>query len=175
MICSYYSFAQKTKKEQREIQEIKSIFNDFENNNSILQINKELDGTLILPMHFKNYKNYFKEFDENREASLNFKPSKFHKLNKSDCVYLNYAILNDSNLIYIEKSWFSNNKVETLTDSARKLQKHYSQDFMKPIFFRNYKRCFIAFYYSNNLYSYFLKKKNKQWVYDGVYKISTVD
>ncbi len=175
IVISCNSFAQKIKKEKREIQEIKLIFKDFTNNNNILQINKELDGTLILPTHFKNYKNYFKEFDKNGGALLNFTPSKIHKLIKSDCVYLNYVTLNDSNLLFIEKSWFPNNKVKTLTDSARKLYKHYSQDFMKPIFFRNYKRCFIAFYYSDNLYSYFLKKKNKHWVYDRVYKIVAVD
>jgi hypothetical protein len=53
VLLSINSFAQKTKKEQREIQEIKSIFNDFANNNSILQINKELVNNGFMTVYIK--------------------------------------------------------------------------------------------------------------------------
>ena len=41
---------------------------------------------------------------------------------------------------------------------------------MKPTFFNNYTRCFIAEYIGGGfLRSYFLKKKDNHWVYDKSY------
>ena len=40
---------------------------------------------------------------------------------------------------------------------------------MKPIFFRNYTRCFIAILHGNDLESFFLKKSNNQWTFDKFY------
>jgi hypothetical protein len=134
VLLSINSFAQKTKKEQREIQEMKSIFNEFPIGNHDL-FPKQQNGDFILPSSFINYKNYFKKFDKNSTEVLNFAPSKIHKLTKADCDYINKEILNDSNLIKIEKSWFTNKKIGFFSDSVIKSKSYFTWDFMKPIFF----------------------------------------
>ena len=47
--------------------------------------------------------------------------------------------------------------------------------YIKPIFFRNNTRCFIAIYHSNYINSFFLKKKYNNWVLDRPYILLTVD
>lgn len=87
---------------------------------------------------------------------------------------LNIGILNDTNRIYINKNWFSKSKINILSDSITK-KRIYNGDFMTPIFFNNYTRCFIAILDSKNMDSFFLKKINGKWVFDSFYQRYEID
>ena len=103
----------------------------------------------------------FNSIFKNQIQWKGFIQSKKFNLSKNDCDFLNRAIINDTNRLYIQKSWFVNNKVVFHPNSNEPYK-------MKPIFFENYTRCFIAIY-SMGLNSYFIKKVNNHWVYDKSY------
>lgn len=174
MIISYNSFSQKIEKETNEIKEFKFILKNFTAVKLGLLFFNENDGLLRLPAHFINYKGYYDNinFDGKIDSFTISKSYAFNlELTKSDCNELNNAILKDTNRLYFQKSWFRNKKIEILTDSVMKDKKHKHIDYMKPIFFRNYTRCFIAIYSSGFMGSYFFRKIKSKWIFDKNYLI----
>jgi len=160
-ILSYSSFSQKNYKESREIQEIKQIIKDNNNNKDNNLLFEGNDNEVIyLPFYF-NSNNEFYRILKNQNHEQVFIQSKKFNLSKNDCDFLNRAIINDTNRLYIQKSWFEDKKVIFTTDSSLPW-------YMKPIFFKNYSRCFIA-QYGGGGFSHFLKKINNHWVYDRFY------
>lgn len=177
MMVSCNTFAQKTKKEQREIQEITLIYEDYVDIKLKIPYSDKNGWFLTLPAYFKNYKGFNdkKKYDKiDLFNYVNFKKSFLH-LTKSDCKELNNAILNDTNRLYIQRNWFGNKNVVVLSDSITKLEEKQAIHLMKPIFFRNYTRCFMAKYYPNGMESYFLKKENNKWVFDTLVKVVDYD
>jgi hypothetical protein len=159
-IISYSSFSQKNYNELREIQEIKQIIKDDISKELPLLFFKSYDGITRLPFYFITNKRFYSIF-KNGIQWKGFIQSKKFNLSKNDCDELNRAIINDTNRLYIQKKWFVNNKVVFHPNSHEPYK-------MKPIFFENYTRCFIAIY-SMGLNSYFIKKVNNHWVYDKSY------
>ena len=74
-------------------------------------------------------------------------------------------MLNDTIHLNIQRSWFTNYKIKILSDSLTKIE-NYITEYMKPIFFRDYTRCFVAILQNDEMYSFFIKKKNNHWVFD---------
>jgi len=174
IISNKNSIAQKSSDKLREIKEFKNILKDFTNVKPGLLFFNESDGLLRLPSHFMNYNGYYDNinFDGKIDSFTISKSYAFNlELTKSDCNELNNAILNDTNRLYFQKSWFKNKKIELLTDSEMKDKNNRKIDYMKPIFFRNYSRCFIAIYSSGFMESYFLRKRNRKWIFDKNYLI----
>jgi len=160
-ILSYSSFSQKNYKESREIQEIKQIIKDNNNNKDNKLLFEGNDNEVIyLPFYFNSNNEFYRIFKNQNHEQVFIQSKKFN-LSKNDCDFLNRAIINDTNRLYIQKSWFVNNKVVFHPNSHEPYK-------MKPIFFENYTRCFIAIY-SMGLNSYFIKKVNNHWVYDKSY------
>jgi len=159
-IISYFSFSQKNYNELREIQEIKQIIKDDTSKELPLLFFKSYDGITRLPLYFITNKRFYSIF-KNGIQWKGFIQSKVFNLSKNDCDFLNRAIYNDTNRIYIKKSWFEDKKVIFKTDSSLSW-------YMKPIFFKNYSRCFIA-QYGGGGFSHFLKKINNHWVFDKSY------
>ena len=161
-IISYSSFSQKNYKELREIQEIKQIIKDDTNKKMSLLFFISYDGITRLPLYFNSNKEFYIIL-KNLMKWEGFIQSKEFNLSKNDCDVLNRAIINDTNRLYIQKKWFVNNKVVFHPNS-------HEPYLMKPIFFKNYTRCFIAEYRGGGfLLSHFLKKKDNHWVYDKSY------
>ena len=159
-IISYFSFSQKYYNELREIQEIKQIIKDDTSKKLSLLFFKSCDDTIRLPLYFFTNKEFYSIF-KNQIQWEGFIQSKEFNLSKNDCDFLNSTIYNDTNRIYIQKSWFEDKKVIFTTDSSLTM-------YMKPIFFKNYSRCFIA-QYGGGGFTHFLKKINNHWVYDRFY------
>ena len=159
-ILSYSSFSQKNYNELREIQEIKQIIKDDTSKKLSLFFFKSYDNTIRLPLYFITNKRFNSIF-KNQIQWKGFIQSKEFNLSKNDCDFLNRAIINDTNRLYIQKNWFEDKKVIFTTDSSLPW-------YMKPIFFKNYSRCFIA-QYGGGGFSHFLKKINNHWVYDRFY------
>ena len=155
MIICHKSFSQNLITETREMQEIKLIFKDFPKLKLRMPLYIELHDTVYLHPYFTSYKEYF---------------------DKRKYIYeLNSKILNDSNRIYIQNNWFTNNKIIILPDSIINKESNIYWKNMKPIFFRNYRRCFIAILHENGMNLFFLKKINSHWVYDKLYYLSESD
>ena len=166
MIICHTSFSQKSKTESKEIQEIKLLFKDATIKKMKLQVYPELNDTIILPAYFTNYRKYYDKKNKFERISLPdfVLTNGFNvKLNKSDCDKLNSSMLNDTNHLNIQRSWFTNYKIKILSDSITKMTDF---EYMKPIFFRNYTRCFVAILYDDSMDSFFLKKENNHWVLD---------
>lgn len=159
------------------LKELKSIFIDSKNKKLELMF-LNIDGTYTLPAYFTNYKEYIQKikFFGGNNFWYSFEESKEYDviLEKSDLHELNIGILNDTNRLYINKSWFSKYKINILSDSITK-KRIYSGDFMTPIFFNNYTRCFIAILDSKSMDSFFLKKINGKWVFDDFYQRYEMD
>ncbi len=170
MIICHKSFSQNLITETREMQEIKLIFKDAINKKLEFPYYLGIRDTLILPTYFTSYQEYYARRKSIPKINWSYfvqSNSNNIYLSKSDCKILNRTILNDTNRLYIQKSWFVNDKIIISSDTNTHL---FSKDiFMKPIFFRNYSRCFIAILYVDGVESFFLKKINKNWVFDKFY------
>jgi hypothetical protein len=73
--------------------------------------------------------------------------------------------LKDTSRLFIQVKWFKKNKIRILSN-ADSNEMEYSTEFLKPIFFRNYTKCFIAILDDSSMDSFFLKKINGKWVFD---------
>ena len=178
MIICHKSFSQKSKNEARDIEEIKLIFRDFPKLKLRMPLYIELHDTVYLHPYFTSYKEYFdkrKYIDAFNWSYFAKSKNRDVKLNKHDCDELNSKILNDSNRLYIQNNWFTNNKIIILPDSIINKETNFYWKNMKPIFFRNYRRCFIAILHENGMNLFFLKKINSHWVYDKLYYLSESD
>lgn len=127
-ILSYSSFSQKNYNELREIQEIKQIIKDDTSKKLSLFFFKSYDDTIRLPLYFITNKRFNSIF-KNQIQWKGFIQSKEFNLSKNDCDFLNRAIINDTNRLYIQKSWFEDKKVIFTTDSSLPW-------YMKPIFLK---------------------------------------
>jgi len=175
MVICYKSFSQKLVNESREIDEIKLIYKDIINKKLRLPFYLPLDDGLTLPAYFTNYRKYYDEKNKFERISLpdfDLTNGLYAKLNKSDCDKLNSSMLNDTNHLNIQRSWFTNYKIKILSDSITKM---IDLEYMKPIFFRNYTRCFIAILPGDSMESFFIKKKNNHWVLDKTWVRWTTD
>lgn len=171
MINSNKVLSQYREKDLRDVQEIKTIFRDATNKKFKLPFILGSNDSLTLPSYFTNYINYYdikRKFDK-INLPLFEQTNKFKiNLTKSDCHVLNSLMLNDTCKLYIQKSWFNGYNVKVLSDSITKSEKYFG-NLMKPIFFRNYTRCFIAILNNSGMESFFLKKNNNHWVFDKSY------
>jgi hypothetical protein len=174
IVISYHSISQEQKNNTRELKEIKLIMNDIFNNKIYTGDFYFKEGTYILPSYFNSYFDYYKML-KNYKISTDFVASKRFNLNKKDCDQLNYSILNDTAKVYIQKDWFTGVNVKIISDSVTKFKKDTYTNYIKPIFFRNNTRCFIAIYHNSYLNSFFLKKKFNNWELDKLYITLTVD
>lgn len=171
MINSNKVLSQYREKGLRDVQEIKIIFRDATNKKFKLPFILGTNDSLTLPSYFTNYVKYYdikRKFDKINlpyfDQSNNFNLN----LNKVDCEILNSSMLNDTSKLYIQKSWFNGYNVKVLSDSITKSEKYFG-NLMKPIFFRNYTRCFIAILNNSGMESFFLKKNNNHWIFDKSY------
>ena len=174
MLISYHSISQEQKNDSREVEEIRLIMNNIFNNKIYTRTFYFKEVTYELPSYFTSYNDYY-EMLKNYKISSRFVVSKLFNLNKKDCDKLNYSILNDTTKVYIKKEWFTEVNVKILTDSVTKFKTESYTKYIKPIFFRNNTKCFIAIYHSNYINSFFLKKKYNNWVLDRPYILLTVD
>ena len=163
------SFSQNNN-EKKYIKEMKLFFQNAAEDNS-WQAFLNYNDTFNLPEYFFSYKEYI---DNQRKIKRNdnwyyFDPSTAdnYNLNVSDFNELNINILNDTSRFQIKNKWFDNHKINIIPDSVSKLKK-YTTDYMNPIFFRNYTRCFIAIS-GRDMYSYFFKKIKGKWLFDKSY------
>ena len=163
--------------EKKHTKEIKLLFqNAAEDNLRDVFLNNS--DTFNLPEYFFSYKEYI---DNQRKIKRNdnwyyFDPSTAdnYNLNVSDFNELNINILNDTSRFQIKNKWFDNHKINIIPDSVSKLKK-YTIEYMNPIFFRNYTRCFIAKNGRNYMYSYFFKKMKGKWLFDKSYILIDYD
>jgi len=170
MLINYHSFSQE-KNDSRDVQEIKIIFRDATNKKFKLPFILGTNDSLTLPSYFTNYVKYYdinRKFDKIHLPYFNQTNNFNLNLNKVDCEILNSSMLNDTCKLYIQKSWFNGYNVKVLSDSITKSEKHFG-NLMKPIFFRNYTRCFIAILNNSGMESFFLKKNNNHWIFDKSY------
>jgi len=177
ILIFHISYSQDFNNEKKYSKEIKLFFkNAAEDSLRYLFLNNS--DTFNLPEYFSSYKEYI---DNQRKIKSNdnwyyFDPSTAdnYNLTISDFDELNINILNDSNRFQIQNKWFDNDKINIIPDSVSKLKK-YTTEYMNPIFFRNYTRCFIAQNGRNYMYSYFFKKVNGKWVFDKSYILIDYD
>ena len=177
MINSNKVLSQYREKDLRDVQEIKIIFRDATNKKFKLPFILGSNDSLTLPSYFTNYIKYYdikRKFDKIYLPL--FEPTNKFKINltKSDCHVLNSLMLYDTCKLYIQKSWFNGYNVKVLSDSITKSEKYFG-NLMKPIFFRNYTRCFIAILNNSGMESFFLKKNNNHWVFDKSYILIDYD
>ena len=166
------SYSQDFNKDKKYIKELKLLIQDLSKKKQAWLF-IYLNDTLTLPAYFTSYKKFI-----TNEKKINsyddwvfFKPKNainFY-LKESDFEEIKNGILNDTNRFYINNTWFENFKINILSDSTTKSKK-YTDDFMTPIFFRNYTRCFIAILGTGYMDSFFLKKINNHWVFDNFYQ-----
>lgn len=174
ILISSKNFSQKNNKHFKEIEEIQLIMNDIFNNKIFTPTFYFKDATYELPSYFNSYIDYY-EMLKHYKLSTDFEASKRFNLNKKDCDQLNYSILNDTAKVYIKKDWFTGVNVKIISDSVTKFKKDTYTKYIKPIFFRNNTRCFIAIYHNSELNSFFLKKKFNNWELDKLYVTLTND
>jgi hypothetical protein len=171
MLLSIQSISQEKKNDSRDVQEIKIIFRDATNKKFKLPFILGTNDSLTLPSYFTNYIKYYDiktKFDKIHLPYFNQTNNFNINLNKVDCEILNSSMLNDTFKLYIQKSWFNGYNVNVLSDSITKSEKYFGK-LMKPIFFRNYTRCFIAILNHSGMESFFLKKNNNHWIFDKSY------
>ena len=171
----HYSYSQNNN-EKKYIKEITLFFqNASEDSLRYLFLNNS--DTFNLPEYFSCYKKYIdnqrniKRFDN----WYYFDPSRAdnYNLTISDFDELNINILNDTSRLQIKNKWFDNDKINIIPDSVSKLKK-YTTEYMNPIFFRNYTRCFIAMS-GRDMHSFFFKKWKGKWVFDKSYILIDYD
>ena len=171
MINSNKVLSQCREKDSRDVQEIKIIFRDATKKKFKLPFILGTNDSLTLPSYFTNYVKYYdikRKFDKIHLPYFNQTNNFNLNLNKVDCEILNSSMLNDTCKLYIQKSWFNGYNVKVLSDSITKSEKYFG-NLMKPIFFRNYTRCFIAILNNSGMESFFLKKNNNYWIFDKSY------
>jgi len=171
MINSNKVLSQCREKDSRDVQEIKIIFRDATKKKFKLPFILGTNDSLTLPSYFTNYIKYYdikRKFDKINLPYFNQTNNFNLNLNKVDCEILNSSMLNDTCKLYIQKSWFNGYNVKVLSDSITKSEKYFG-NLMKPIFFRNYTRCFIAILNNSGMESFFLKKNNNHWIFDKSY------
>lgn len=159
---------------EKEIIEIKNIFNDFTNGSLVLPIYLERDTILTLPKKFSTYNEYMNLLKSVNEWS-EFSPNKYLNINKSDCKNLNDVFLNNHKSLSIDMNILKSNKVKVLTDTLTFYNNDSYRKFIKPIFFRNYKRCFFACFIANVRNSFFLIKVDNHWIFDKIYSVVEED
>lgn len=166
------SYSQEFKKDKKYIKELKSLIQDLSKKKQEWLF-FYLNDTLTLPAYFTSYKKFItneKKIKSNYDwVYFELKNAVNYYLKESDFEEIKNCILNDTNRLYINNTWFENFKINILSDSTTKSKK-YTDDFMTPIFFRNYTRCFIAILGTDYMYSFFLKKINNEWVFDHFYQ-----
>ncbi|GEM_PF-6170089 len=176
MLINYHSFSQNNN-EKKYSKEIKLLFQNAAENNSWKAF-LNYNDTFNLPEYFSSYKEYIdhQRKIKRKENWYYFDPSTADNYNLaiSDFDELNINILNDTSRLQIKNKWFDNDKINIISDSVSKLKK-YTTEYMNPIFFRNYTRCFIAKNGRNYMYSYFFKKVNDKWVFDKPYILIDYD
>jgi hypothetical protein len=156
-LFSLQAFSQKGGKDTREVNEIKILFRDATNKKFKLPFILGPNDSLTLPLYFTDYIKYYdikRKFDKINlpyfDQSNNFNLN----LNKNDYEILNNSMLNDTCKLFIQKSWFEGYNIKILSDSITKSEKYFG-NLMKPIFFRNYTRCFITILQSSGMESFF--------------------
>jgi hypothetical protein len=169
------SFSQNTYKISREKKEIKYLFEDYVNNTSIFPIISEKGGGLKLPAFFTCYQDFNKMLKNTEKSWNGFMPSSFLFLNKNDCSILNKILFNDTTKLYIQKDWFSNDKIEVFSDAVSNFQNPSYRGFIKPIFFKNFTMCYIACFNETITTGFFLKKKNDHWILCKIHFKSQLD
>jgi hypothetical protein len=166
ILIFHISYSQDFNNKKKYSKEIKLFFqNASEDSLRYLFLNN--NDTFNLPEYFSCYKEYIdnqrniKRFDN----WYYFDPSRAdnYNLTISDFDELNINILNDTSRLQIKNKWFDNYKINIIPDSVSKLKK-YTTEYMNPIFFRNYTRCFIAML-GRDMHSYFFKKRKGKWVF----------
>jgi hypothetical protein len=137
MFICHKSFSQNLIIETKEIQEIKLIYKDIIYKKLRLPFYLPLDDGLTLPAYFTNYRKYYDVKNKFKRINLpEFYQSNglYAKLNISDSDKLKSIMLNDTNHLNIQRSWFTNYKIKILSDSLTKM-KYYFEEHRKPIFF----------------------------------------
>jgi hypothetical protein len=171
ILIFHISYSQDFNNEKKYVQEIKIIFRDATNKKFKLPFILGTNDSLTLPSYFTNYIKYYdikRKFDKIHLPYFNQTNNFNINLNKVDCEILNSSMLNDTCKLYIQKSWFNGYNVNVLSDSITKSEIYFGK-LMKPIFFRNYTRCFIAILNHSGIESFFLKKNNNHWIFDKSY------
>ncbi len=169
------SFSQNNN-EKKYSKEIKLFFQNAAENNSWKAF-LNYNDTFNLPEYFSCYKEYIdhQRKIKRKENWYYFDPSTAdnYNLTISDFDELNINILNDTSRFQIQNKWLDNDKINIIPDSVSKLKK-YTTEYMNPIFFRNYTRCFIAMS-GRDMHSYFFKKRKGKWVFDKSYILIDYD
>jgi len=165
LLINFFGYSQFSNKEQREIVEIKNIFKDFSTNKLVLPIYLERDGSIILPNYFTSYNKYYNDLNISGLWN-NFIPNKYLQLTKIDCFQINKILYKDTIRTRIQDNWLFGDKIKIISDSVGNNNEYTTSNFIKPIFFRNFKRCFMAYYSSNVTQSFFLIKKGSHWKFD---------
>ena len=129
-LFSLKAFSQKRENDTREVKEIKLILKSIATKEINLPIFIEPDG-LILPAYFNSYKNFIERLKIDNEYSYFLD---FQILNKSDQKQLNYALINDTVKLYLQKEWFLNDKIKILSDLETNDKTNDYRKFIKPIF-----------------------------------------
>ena len=166
------SYSQEFKKDKKYIKELKLLIQDLSKKQQYWPYFNSND-TLFLPTYFTSYNEFLDKHNKNSSTNdwYNFEPKNAIKysLKESDFEEIKKCISNDTNRLYSNNTWFENFKINILSDSTTKSRINI-HDFMTPIFFRNYTRCFIAMLGTGYMNSFFLKKINNHWVFDGAYQ-----
>lgn len=162
ILFSFHAFSQKVVKVTREVQEIKLILKSITTKKMNLPIFIEPDG-LVLPAYFNSYKNFIERLNRDHEYSYFLD---FQTLNISDQKQLNYSLINDTVKLYLQKEWFLNEKIKILSDLETNDQNNDYRKFIKPIFYRNFTRCYFACYNNATIDVFFFKKINNHWIND---------
>lgn len=162
ILISIHTFSQKVEKDSRGVQEIKLILKAIANKNIYLPIYIEPDG-LILPAYFTSYKEFIErlKMDHLDSSFLDFK-----SLNILDQKQLNNSLINDTVKFYIQKEWFVNEKINILSNSETIDPNNDYRKFIKPIFYRNFTKCYFACYNRSTIDVFFFKKVDNHWVND---------
>ena len=161
-LFSLKAFSQKRENDTREVKEIKLILKSITTKEMNLPIYIEPDG-LILPAYFTSYKKFIERL---KTDDLDSSFLDFQILNKSDQKQLNYALINDTVKLYLQKEWFLNDKIKILSDLETNDKTNDYRKFIKPIFYRNYTRCYFACFNNATIDVFFFKKVNNHWIND---------
>lgn len=162
ILFSLQSFSQKAVKDSKEVKEIKLILKSIATKEINLPIFIEPDG-LVLPAYFNSYKNFIERLKIDHEYSYFLD---FQILNKSDQKQLNHSLINDTVKLYLQKEWFLNDKIKILTELETNDKNNDYRKFIKPIFYKNFTRCYFACFNNATIDVFFFKKVNNHWIND---------
>lgn len=161
-LYSFQPFSQKGENDTRDVKEIKLILKSIATKEINLPIFIEPDG-LVLPAYFNSYKNFIERL---KTDHLDSSFLDFQILNISDQKQLNYSLINDTVKLYLQKEWFLNDKIKILTELETNDKNNDYRKFIKPIFYKNFTRCYFACYNNATIDVFFFKKVNNQWIND---------